>query len=217
MTLIQQSRFFTVMAVLSASVLLSACDLYEEGHITENRVQVIEERFVEEIPLTDATPGYASGLARHYEKHGDGPVDLSVTYDPHSRSNTAMNASQSAARLAKNLRSEGVLNVKADILPLQDSGDESVVVVSYMSYRAEPPKDCTTMSGFDDTDISHDADYRLGCTVETIFAKQIARPKDLMGQGRIDPTTDGRRAGNIGELYRGGMGNESLEGETASE
>ncbi|GJL85052.1 MAG: hypothetical protein DHS20C02_08270 [Micavibrio sp.] len=217
MTLIQRSRFFTVIAILAASASLSACNLYEEGHITENRVQVIEERFVEEVSLEEATPGYISGLARHYEKHGDGTVDLSVTYDPHSRSNTAMNASQSAAGLVKNLRKEGVRNVNADILPLQGYGDESMVVVSYMSYRAEAPKDCGRLSGFEDTDISHDKDYRMGCTVETMFAKQISRPKDLLGVGRVDPTTDGRRAGNIGDLYRSGARNEPLEGETASE
>lgn len=217
MALIRNRRLFLLLGVLSSPALLSACSLYEEGHLTESRVQVVEERFAEEVPLSAVTPDYVAGLARHYEKHGDGPVDLSVTYDPKSQVNTAMMAGQSAERLAKALRAEGIRNVNADALPVLANGDESVLLVSYMSYHAEPPKGCSTLSGYEDTDISHDKDYRLGCTIETMLSKQVSRPKDLLGQGRVDPTSDGRRAGNIGEVYRSGVPNEPLEGETASE
>lgn len=217
MVLIHKSRLFLLLGALSSTALLPSCSLYEEGHLTENRVQVVEERFVEEVSLSAATPAYVVGLARHYEKHGDGPVDVSVTYDPKSHTNTAMNASQSADRLARALRAEGIRNVNADALPIQDNGDDSVLLVSYMSYHADAPKGCTTLSGFEATDISHDKDYRYGCTIETMLSKQVSRPRDLMGHGRIDPTSDGRRAGNIGEIYRSGVPNEPLEGQTASE
>ncbi len=217
MKLIQKRRFSGLFMAVCAGFLLSSCSLYQEGTLTENRVQVIEKKFVEEVSLKDATNHYVVGLAHHYDKHGDGPVDLSVTYDPKSRSNTAMNASQEAARLVRSLREEGVRNVNANILPVRGQGNQSIVIVSYMSYTAEAPRDCTNMPGFDDTDITHKEEYRIGCTVESMFAKQIARPKDLLGQGSAGSTTDARRAGNIGERYRIGTPNESLDGETASE
>jgi len=42
-------------------------------------------------------------------------------------------------------------------------------------------------------------------------------PRDLAGRGRVDPGSDGRRASNIGEIYRSGVGNEPLEGLSATE
>ncbi len=213
---VRKNRVFASFLVLAAFAALPGC-LYQEGTITENRVQVKEERFVQKIPLKEASGEYLAGLAKHYEKHGDGPVALSVTYDPRSRTNTAMHASQEAAHLVRTLRDEGVRNIKADILPVKEQGDGAVMIVSYMSYTAHAPKDCGVMPGINDTDISSDEEYRMGCTLETMFARQVSRPKDLLGQGRVDPTSDGRRASNMGEMYRGGLGNESLEGESASE
>jgi len=215
---IEKGRFLgLVMTGLVGLAALSGCSLYQDGTVTEHRVQVIEEKFVEEVPLTKVNDQYIVGLSRHYEKHGDGPIALTVAYDPHSKSNTAMKASHAAARIVRGLRDQGVRDVKADILPLQGQGDEALVVVSYLSYKAAAPKDCGVMPGIKDTDIGHKEEYRMGCTIETLLARQIARPKDLLGRGRVDPTSSGRKAANIGDIYRGGVGNAPLEGLSASE
>jgi len=73
------------------------------------------------------------------------------------------------------------------------------------------------MTGIDNRDINVEEAYKLGCSTETLFARQIARPKDLKGQGTTDANTDGRRSANIVEGYRTGVQNESLGGERASE
>lgn len=202
---------------LLAGFTLSGCSLHEEGSLTPNRLQVKQEKFIEEIAVSDLDENYIRALGRHYNRHGDGPVDLTVLYDPGSPSGTAMQASNKMADLAASFRQQGLSPLKANILPVQDMGGDLQVVISYISYSALPPKDCTVMAGFDDTDIDVNKDYKMGCTVETAFAKQIARPKDLKGQGQTDPTSEGRRAGNIVEIYRSGAPNEALEGESASE
>lgn len=219
MALIQKSRFFSLLITgLIGLAALAGCSLYQEGTLTETRVQVVEEKFAEQVPLTEATDQYIAGLSRHYEKHGDGPLNLTVTYDPHSKSSTAMTASNESARLVRGLRSHGIRDIEAGILPVRGQGDEAQVVVSYLSYTAKPPKDCGTIAGFENTDIGNvEEDYRMGCTVETVFSRQIARPKDLLGRGRVDPNSSGRKAANIGEIYRSGVGNEPLEGLSASE
>lgn len=208
-------KYFSVGFVVLAVMALSACDLYEEGHLTPNRVQVEEEKFMEKIPVAEFNDATTAGLATHYRRHGDGPIDLSVVYDPSSRTSTAMSASTHASRLVSAFRKQGISNVNANILPVNGHGDEAVALVSYTSYNAMAPKDCTVMSGVDSTDIRIDEEYKLGCTVETVFAKQIARPKDLKGQGS-DRTTDGRRSNNVVERYRTGVPNEPLEGESSS-
>ena len=65
-------------------------------------------------------------------------------------------------------------------------------------------------------DVYVDEDYKLGCTIETVFSRQIARPKDLKGRPNTDPTSSGRRASNVVEDYRTGVPNEPMGGESAS-
>lgn len=206
-----------ILLSFTAVALLSGCSLYQEGTLTESRVQVKEEHFAEEIPVSEFNGNVIAGMSQHYRKHGDGPVHLTVSYDPHSSSNTAMNASNSMARMVKDFKANGVHDVAADILPVQGQGDDGMVIVSYTSYTAAAPDDCTVMPGFEDTKVDQNEEYRIGCTLETMYARQVARPRDLMGRGSDGAISDGRRASNMGEMYRGGLGNKALDGESASE
>ena len=90
-------------------------------------------------------------------------------------------------------------------------------LVRYDSYSALPPEDCGPMPGLESTeDVSFDENYRLGCSVDMLTARQIARPKDLLGREQQETTSDGRRGSNIVETYRTGTPNEPLEGESAT-
>ncbi len=208
----------TVASLCGVLILLAACgDMYMPGTLNNNRLQVKEEKFSEATPVAEADERYVSSVAEQYARSGGGGMDISVTYDPASASNTAMQAGGNAARIAAALRKQGVADIKAGVLPVRGQGEESLALVSYDSWAAEAPEDCGTLPGFDSTDIDHKEDYKMGCTVETVFARQIARPKDLAGHAPPDPRTDGRRAANVVEVYRTGAPNEPLEGQTASE
>ena len=207
----------TVLGVLLLSVVpvLSACSLYEDGHITPNRVQVEKEKFFQEIPVGDLDKNKVAGLAKYYDKHGDGPMALTIVYDPSSRSSTAMAASSEASRIIKDFRKNGVRDIKPGILPVNGRGDELTAIVSFVSYIALAPKDCEVMPGVDDTDIRVEESYKLGCTIDTVLAKQIARPKDLVGRSDSGMSS-GRRGANVVDVYRTGEPNGDLGGESAS-
>jgi len=72
------------------------------------------------------------------------------------------------------------------------------------------------MQGLDSLKDDNRQDYKIGCTVNTMIAKQVSRPGDLMGTVNSDLSTDGREAANIVAVKRTGAQNEPLQGEQAS-
>lgn len=210
--------------VLSASVLVSGlllqgCDkiVHEPTKVSQSKLQVEEEAFFEDVTVEQMDSTYVAALAQHYRRQGEGGVELSVTYDPKSKSNTAMHASQHIARISGDFRKNGVANVNTMIMPVKGSGNVSRALVSYNAFSVNVPDDCTMMQGIENRNIDPDEDYKLGCTRDALFAKQIANPKDLAGRADTNETSDGRRAANIVERYRTGQPNEALEGESATE
>ncbi len=209
-----------ILSCLIASVAvggLSACRrMYEPGHLTKERVQVTHEEFFDRQPVAAIGPAYLESLAREYSRKGEGPLTLTITYDPHSSTNTAMKASDNAAALSRELQQAGV-PVQADILPVAKSGSLSEALIGYSGYAAHAPAGCGTMSGYADTDLNSNLDYSLGCTIETVIAKQVSRPGDLLGRGQEDNLTEGRSATNIVAPVHAGVQNKELKGKTASE
>jgi len=210
--------------VLSASVLVSGfllqgCEniVHSETKLSQNKMKLQQEEIFEDIIVDKMDAGYIAALSRHYSSQGDGgDVDLTVIYDPQSSTNTAMHASSHAARISEDFRKNGV-HVNSSILPVKGQGNVARAVVSYDSFALAAPDDCEMMPGMHDRNIDTPVGYQLGCTRDSIFAKQIARPKDLMGGGETQDTSDGRRAANIVDGYRTGVQNEPLDGESSSE
>ena len=200
---------------LTSVMFAGACSLDTPTKMTEKRLQVEHERFVEDTTVEAFDNAQVAALAQHYTRHGSGPLDLTVTYDPKSKETTAMGASAQAAKLVDDLRALGVSDVNANILPVKDSA-VSKLLITYDGYNALPPQDCEMMSGYKNRGTEVDPDYEMGCSVDTLFAKQIARPKDLNGQEDTTSTFDGRRASNITEIYRTGAPSAELNGESAS-
>lgn len=210
-------RVFLAGAVFFSSPLfLAGCEMHAPTTLNTEKMQVRQEPYFLDVPAHQADEGVAESVAHHYTRHADGPLRLSVTYDPKNYRNTAMAATQKAADLARVLRKNGVGMVETDILPVSGQGDESQVLISYDSYTAHAPSGCTTMPGTENTLIEPEEGYKLGCTIQTMMAKQIARPKDLEGQGAPGLNTDGRSATNIVDIVRSGEENRELGGESAS-
>ena len=189
--------------------------MHSPSKVSQNRVQVEQEYFVEEMDIRDVDNLYIAGLGVHYARHGIGPVHLSVAYD--KTHENAAKASSDAARIATMLQDEGVRDVRSNVMPVSHLGPHAKVMISYTAYNALAPKDCSLMSGIESAQIEPEQDYRLGCSIETLFAQQIARPKDLAGGDMGERITDGRRSANIVEGYRSGAPGDALSGENASD
>ncbi len=198
---------------------LSGCSMYSPSNINETPIRVSEELSVTNAVISDIDDAFISSLARHYSKHGGGAMDIVVTYDPKSRSNTAMGATNKAADIVNNLRGYGVSNVRAGILPVNDQGEDSRLVVSYKSFNAHAPKGCdgASMDGLDGNLKGDVADYKLGCAIDTMLARQIAKPEHLLGRGAVKQTSDGRAAVYVADGYSAGSQNKPLKGLSASD
>ncbi len=205
------------LAFLSLSV-AGCMDLYEPPTISDDPIQVKEESFIQDIAVGDVDNEYISALARHYTKHGISPIDIIVTYDPRSYRNTAMMATNIAADIARSLRDYGVTNVKAGVMPVKSQGDEARVLINYNSYIALAPKGCDyNMLNRGNSALENDPEYKLGCSIDTMLSRQIARPADLLGRGAQEDASDARPVANKVDLYRTGELNKPLEGESATD
>ncbi|MGQ0526925.1 MAG: CpaD family pilus assembly lipoprotein [Alphaproteobacteria bacterium] len=210
------SFYFLIGAMTPAFMPLTACDLYEEPLVTDKRIEVQQEQFSEQVSVSEADDQYLAGLAENFSRGDSESMQISVTYDPRGTASPPVRANNELLRIKNTLMKKGVQNIAANSLPVQGQGNEMNLLVTYDEYVALPPKDCKTMDGFENRALTLDSSYKQGCTVETVFSRQVAHPKDLAGDRELPESTEGRRAANIGERYRSGVANQPLEGESAS-
>lgn len=208
-------------AAVAVSLATGACSMDKPSWTAgkEQRVELHHGKEATRLSTASANEAALADIVSDYRSSGDGPVELTVTYDPKSKTNTAMKAAEEAARIAAFLRRKGAnTEISSDILPVAHSGDRSETVITYNSVTAHAPQGCTAMGGLDGAQTGAHEDYKYGCTIETQLSRQIASPKDIKGrEGLSAGETDGRRLSNIVEDYRTGEPNQPLQGESASE
>mgnify|MGYP000986636742 CR=1 FL=1 len=132
-----RNRAHTIKAIIlggAALGALAACSVDQPGHLNVNKPQVQIEDFSALEPVRALDSKALESMAKQYHRHGAGTMDVTVTYDPKSKTDTALRARREAARIAKTLQADGVRDVKTSILPVQDGdadlefGDLSVEV-----------------------------------------------------------------------------------------
>lgn len=202
--------------MLLFSFMTAACSMDTDSGITQKRVELVPGSHHQKVAASEMKASGLRALADHYAHYGSGPMKVDILYDPASSTNTAMRAADEAVRIASGLRKGGVGEVQTDLVPVTGMGDAAEISVSYDTVTARPPQDCGTMAGIDGNQTGTDMDYSYGCSIESMLARQIARPADLAGRRGLDDG-DGRRQSNIVEVYKTGVPNEPLEGESASE
>lgn len=214
----------TMRSLLIGCALLSALSLGACDHIvysgptaiTTKRAELYQDQFSTEAVTGTLTANQITTLTRDYWGNGDGPLTLAVTYDPHSKTNTALKAANASARLVAALKQKGVQQIQSSTIPVDESGPISRTMISYATMAAKPPSDCPEPLNMQFADRDHNPDYRLGCTIETYTARQIARPSDLAGKNIMD-NNNGRRDANMLEGYQSGQTNPDLKGTNASQ
>lgn len=210
---------------MTALAQVSACSLDEPTWVNPSRVEVHEEGFTDTFDTSALDTSTLRAIGVNYYRYGNGPMDVTVSYNAHSNKNTKIGASSEARRIETELRRNGVRDLRISTAPNESTGDRSTTVVSFPALTAKAPQDCTVMPGYTDaqTGTPEDAEgthkgYAIGCTVETLMAKQIARPGDLLGREGFETNADARRQEAV-IWDRGYYGNKSfapLTGESAS-
>ena len=190
-------RSFLCLAVL---VPATACSLQEPTWVNSSRVEVHEEGFTDRFDTASLDKGTLRAIGVNYYRYGNGPMDISVSYDPRSGTNTAAAASREAGRIRDELSRNGVKSIRISTAGSEGSGDKSSTVISFPALTARPPENCGTMPGYSDlqTNLPDSAEgpskgYEIGCTIETMMAKQVSRPGDLLGRPGFETDADARR------------------------
>ncbi len=194
-----------LLALTAISALsLGACAKMDmPTNMTDQRIQLVTENHAQTYDVASLTQAQFDEMADHYGRYGSGQAEIIVGYDPRSKKNTAMKATDSLHRVSDELSKRGVKNIKASIQALENSGDKSEMIIGYTSMTAQGPDDCKMMPGYEENHANTDYDYKLGCSVEALIAQQVAHPADLAGRAP-DTDADGRRTGIVVEPYRSG-------------
>lgn len=195
---------------------MASCAMDKDTYMNKKRVELVKSEHSRTMAMTDLDDKSLRGLVDHYQHYGEGPIEVYVTYDPESRTNTAMQATNEVARISKALRASGARELDVGVMPVAGQGADSQVLVNYRTVTARPPEGCDAMGGVDGKQTEADFNYKYGCTIETQVARQIARPRDLNGRAGLDAAS-ARRQSNIIEPYKAAEPSEELQGETASE
>lgn len=201
-----------MLALLAASALaLGGCaKLDMPSRVTERPIILEADHYSQTYKTAQVGTTQLDEIAHTYRQYGNGQAELYVSYDPYSKKNTAMKASDQLHRIVTALHNRQMGDIKGSILAVDYSGDESDMVVGYSSVRAQAPEDCGMMPGADAARVELDPDYKLGCSVKTLVARQVARPADLAGRAPDMSGGDGRRSGAVVERYRTGTPYEQL-------
>ncbi len=190
--------------------LLIACTQTTPSMMNVSPVELSRETVVEQIPLEEINDGLLAQIANHHQKNSNSPLELTMTYDPKSKNFTAMNAVNELKRINKALRYKGVSNMVTQTVAVPE-GNPSLMV-SYDTVMAHAPSDCDPMPGLNNNQTGRFlGDYKFGCGVESMIARQIARPSDLEGNATLGPR-DSRRDSAVIEEYSAGIPREPLEG-----
>ena len=206
-----KNRFFCFCLSLCTIMVFSACTPQSTPSMMNTApIRLSHETVVEQIPLKDIDESRLSLLSQNYHRYGNGAVDLTMTYDPAAQNYTAMNAIHTLEQTEKTLRQKGVHQVYAQTMPVKSG--KPVLMVSYNVARALAPAGCSDMPGLYDNKTGRDiGDYRFGCGVDGLIARQLARPSDLEGRSAMG-ARDGRREAVILDGYAAGVPRETLEG-----
>lgn len=215
-------KLFLCMTIISTT----ACTLDEPTWVNPSRVEVHEEGFTDNFDTSSLDQGTLRAIGANYDRYGNGPMDVAVSYDPKSKTNTEAKAKTELRKIQAELQRNGVSDIRASVTPGENTGEKSSTMVSFPALTARAPRNCGLMPGYTDaqTGTPEDAEgehkgYAIGCTVESLMAKQIARPGDLLGRPGFETNADALRQERViwKRGYYSDRSNPPLEGEAASD
>ncbi len=205
MTSITQKHILMIAAL--SCITLTGCGRLGESMpsiLNQNKAELVEQSVLDRRQINQVDEAYLDLLSEQARKYGEGPVELTMTYDPTSKSFTAMKAVNELETIKDKLNKKGIGNIISQTLPVE--GQEPALLVAFDTVGVQPPSSCKQIPGLHDYNTTgYLEDYRIGCAVETNIARQIARPADLKGNDALE-ARDGRANTNIIDAREGGTG-----------
>lgn len=202
------------LAAISALSLGGCAKIDMPTKMTEQRVVLESDNYSQTYKVAEVKAAQLDEISDHFRRYGNSQPEVIVSYDPYSKKNTARKATDHLHRITAELGKRGVGNIKGSILAADYSGDAPEMIIGYSSVNAQPPQDCGMMPGADTMRAELDFDYKLGCSLQTMVSRQVARPADLAGRAPDSASGDARRAGAVVEPYRAGRAAPALRAES---
>jgi len=172
--------------LLALIIMISACSndvsirptMYDSSLVTPRKITLNEEHYIDKKQGSDITYNYLMGLSNDYDHHGNSPLYVVLGYNPDNRS-SKLKATNQSSILKGQLAKLGMRDAVIKTMPIQNSDGEAII--AYDRVIAKGPENCGAMPGIHAETGSY-GPYGMGCTLKSAMAKQIAYPKDLMGQ-----------------------------------
>lgn len=215
-----------IILSISALALLSGCSVQSETWVNQaGRVEIKEEQFTDTFETAKINKTTIHAIGDYYDRYGNGTMNIVVSFDPKSKLNSQAQAEKSVLAIKSGLNKVGVSDITGAVSEMKGSGDFSTTLISFPALTASKPAGCGLMPGYEDpsADIPNDTNikppYGYGCTVESLLAKQVSKPSDLLGKQGFETNGDGRRAERVlsGRGYYSDKEFPKLEGESASD
>lgn len=211
------------LPLILLSMVLAACSFDSPTKLTPEKLQLVQTVDQDVYATNNLTSDVLKSIALMHLENDGGEMAVTVSYDAQSSVNTKSKAELAGKKIVETLRAEGVKDIAYSTLPVGSPPEYSVTTIRYVHYDARGPEDCDFIPGYKDrsdagsTEIHQDYDY--GCTIETLFARQVANPSDLAGKDGFDTKINGRKAANaiFGTGYYEPGPSPDLTGENASE
>lgn len=205
-----------------AALLMTGCSVESKSWVNSNRVEVRDDQFTDTFETAKINDGTLHAIGDYFYRYGNGDMNVVVSYDPQSKTNTEGRAKSALAYIQSGLSKSGISGVHTALSPMRGSGDVSTTLISFPALTSAAPSGCNMMPGYenptDDIPNSTNVDptYKFGCSVESLLAKQVARPSDLLGKQGFETNADGRRQERVLSKrgYYGDKPNDKLQGET---
>ena len=198
-------RSHMLFATLCAAALLGACGnrdvpyMLESSRMNEAPITLEHERVVIKKPVSTLQDSDIEQAASQYTRKGEGPLYIVVSESAQGGKTNAPASAITPSALAAKFASLGVpaTAIIASSVP-QEQGP-AVVLIAFDALGAKAPEDCQRMPGMDspNTATRETFDYKLGCGVKDMVARQVAKPSDLMGVAGLGGENDGQRAANV--------------------
>ena len=195
----------SILSFAFMAFVLTGCVDFPEERTVSTKVDLHEEMVQHIMPSDEVTDAFIASEANAYYRVGHGPVELRVSYDPKSSTYNQHWAKRKAKRMERKLQAAGIQNISADILPIPGTGS-SQTIIRYTAFVPKAPAECEPFG--DQTEFSDpDEDYIVGCTAQSMFARQIHRSADLRDRYPTDdPQSADRSAAGV-DQYRTGLRN----------
>lgn len=194
-------------------LLLAACDVSTPSQVSVRQLQLKEEIKTQTLDAWHPDPGMINIISDAYIRNGRGPISLTLSHLP----SDASAIRQQGAIYKRFFEKHGVNNLKIDYVAMDSPDNAGKAVVAYRALAAHPPEGCGRIPGHQGSDnLQTMEQYTVGCETQAAFARQIARPADLMGNAGT-PDEDSKRLGTMADPYRSGVRNPKMEGMNASE